>query len=226
MGGGGFMMEPDNPTLDDFVLALSGRSRPKVAFLGTASGDVASVIARFHAAFDGPRADATHLSLFQRDERDLARYLLAQDVVYVGGGNVANMMAIWRLHGVDRILRTAWTKGTVMAGVSAGALCWFEGGTTDSFGPALAPFRAGLGWLPGTVSPHYDGEARRRPVYHALVAKGMPPGVGLDDGAAAHYVGTKRVEIVSSRPAARAYDVRRVGRRVVETPLPVRYLGG
>lgn len=225
MGGGGFMMEPENPLLDDYVLSLARRSRPKVAFLGTASGDVLSVIARFHRAFDGARADATHLSLFQRDDRDLARHLLAQDVVYVGGGNVANMMAIWRLHGVDRILRSAWTRGTVMAGVSAGALCWFEGGTTDSFGPALAPFRDGLGWLSGTVSPHYDGEARRRPVYHALVRKGLPAGIGLDDGAAAHYVGTRRVEIVTSRPRARAYDVRRVGRRVVETPLDVRYLG-
>lgn len=219
------MMEPENPLLDDFVLSLARRSRPKVAFLGTASGDVPSVVARFHGAFDGPRADATHLSLFQRDDRDLTRYLLAQDVVYVGGGNVANMMAVWRLHGVDRILRTAWTRGVVMAGVSAGALCWFEGGTTDSFGPALAPFRDGLGWLEGTVSPHYDGEARRRPVYHELVRRGLPAGLGLDDGAAAHFLGTKRVEIVTSRPNARAYDVRRVGRRVVETTSPVRYLG-
>jgi peptidase E len=225
MGGGGFLMEPENPRLDDYVLALSRRSRPRICYVGTAAGDSPSMLERFYRAFPASRASATHLPLFQRDTRDLARFLLGQDVVYVGGGNVANMMAVWRLHGVDRILREAWRRGIVLAGVSAGAICWFEGGTTDSFGPQLAPFRAGLKLVPGTVCVHYDGEARRRPVYHALVRDGLPAGIALDDGAAAHYVGARRMEIVTSRPNAGAYAVARTGGRVVETALPVRYLG-
>lgn len=224
MGGGGFLMEPDVPWLDDYVLALAGRRRPKVCFVPTAGGDHPWFIERFERAFAGRRARTSHLALFQRDGSDLAERLLDQDVIYVGGGNVANMMAVWRVHGVDRILATAWKRGIVLAGVSAGALCWFVGGTTDSFGPALAPFRDGLALLPGTVCPHYDGEARRRPVYHALVRAGLPGGIGLDDGAAAHYVGTRLVEIVTSRPSARAYEVARVRGRVVETELPVRRL--
>ncbi len=225
MGGGGFLMEPDNPLLDDYVLDLVGRSRPKISFLATASGDHPSMIERFYRAFAGPRADATHLPLFGRDTRDVRRYILSQDVIYVGGGNVVNMMAVWRLHGVDVILEEAWKRGVVMTGVSAGALCWFEGGTTDSFGPQLAPFREGMKLVSGTVGVHYDGEARRRPVYHALVREGMPGGIGLDDGAAAHYVGTTLREVVTSRRRAAAYSIARIRGKVVETVVPVRYLG-
>jgi dipeptidase E len=228
MGGGGFSMEPDNPLLDDFVLelgrAVSGRERPRVSLIPTASGDAPLYVRNFYDAF-APKAAASWLPLFERDPRDLRSFLLGQDVVYVGGGNTENMLAIWRVHGVDAILREAWEAGVVMAGLSAGSLCWFESGTTDSFGPGLAPFHDGLGFLPGSHCPHYDGEALRRSSYQRLVADGLAAGHAADDGAALHFVGTELVEVVTSRPAASAYRVESVDGRIVETALPARYLG-
>ena len=229
MGGGGFSMEPDNPLLDDHVLDLAraarGRDRPRVCFLPTASGDADSYVAKFYAAF-ARRAEASHLALFVRSVADLEAFLLEQDVVYVGGGNTANMLAVWRTHGVNRILRRAWEGGTVMTGLSAGSLCWFEGGTTDSFG-GLAALRDGLGLLRGSHSPHYDGEAQRRPIYHRLVGEGaLPGGVAADDGAALVFHGTELAKVVASRPAARGYRVERgADGTVTETPLETRYLG-
>jgi dipeptidase E len=219
MGGGGFSMEPENARLDDFVLGLAGVARPRVAFVPTASGDSPTYVAKFMEAFPRRRAQASVLTLFQRTELDFDAFLAAQDVVYVGGGNTVNLLACWRAHGLDRALRRAWRRGVVMTGVSAGALCWFEGGTTDSYG-GFAPLHDGLGWLNGTVSPHYDGEAARRPTYQAAVRDGLPAGYGLDDGAAAHYVGRRLVGIVSSRPGAAAWRVEQVGRTVVESQLP------
>ena len=160
MGGGGFAMEPDNPLLDDHVLALArrrrGHDRPRVSFVPTASGDSDSYIATFYAAF-ARRSEASHLALFDRKVEDLEAFALGQDAIYVGGGNTANMLAIWRAHGLDRVLARAWEAGVVLAGLSAGSICWFESGTTDSFGP-LAAFSGALGLLPGSHSPHYDGE--------------------------------------------------------------------
>lgn len=230
MGGGGFSMEPDNPLLDDHVLDLArtnrGRERPRVCFLGTASGDSPVYIADFYTAF-ARRAEATHLALFVRTEDDIESFLLDQDVVYVGGGNTENMLAVWRIHGVDRALRRAWETGVVMTGLSAGSLCWFETGTTDSFGTELAALSGGLGFIPGSHSPHYDGEATRRPRYHELVAAGaLPAGYAADDGAALVFDGPDLVEVVSSRPEARAYRVERgADGAAVETILPTRYLG-
>jgi dipeptidase E len=225
MGGGGFLMEPENLLLDDYVLSLV-RHRVRVLFVPTASGDAASFLERFSAAFPPSRARASHLSLFQRDERDLRTAVLAQDVVYVGGGNTANMLAVWRLHGLDRILRDAWRAGVVLCGVSAGALCWFECGTTDSFSPALSPLHDGLAFLAGSFSPHYDGEARRRPLHRRAVRSGaLPAGYAADDGAALHFVGRRLHAVVSSRPKARGWRIERRGGRVVETALPTRFLG-
>ena len=161
-------MEPDLPLLDDFLVGLTGRGRPRVCLVPTASGDAPDFIARFHGAFDG-RAEASHLGLFDRTVVDLRAFVLAQDVVYVGGGNTANMLAVWRVHGLDSILVEAWRAGVVLAGLSAGAICWFEAGVTDSFGPSLGPLRDGLGLLPGSMCPHYDGEPLRRPTYQRLV---------------------------------------------------------
>jgi len=229
MGGGGFSMEPDNPLLDDHVLDLAraarGRSRPRVCFVPTASGDADGYLARFYAAF-ARKAEATHLALFTRTIADLSAFLLEQDVVYVGGGNTANLLAVWRVHGVDRILREAWKRGTVLAGLSAGSICWFEGGTTDAFG-GLAALNDGLGLLPGSHSPHYDGEPGRRPTYHRLVADGtLPDGYAADDGAALVFDGTELAEVVSSRPGARGYRVvRSRSGDAQETELPTRYLG-
>lgn len=222
MGGGGFSMEPGNPLLDDFVLSLTGKPRPKVCFVPTASGDADGYVVRFHNAFRPERAEATHLSLFQRDIADLRGFALGQDVLYVGGGATANMLAVWRVHGLDAILREAWEAGVVLCGVSAGMVCWFDSAVTDSFGP-LAPMQDGLGLITGSACPHYDGEPARRPTYQRAIASGaLAPGVAADDGAALHYAGDTLAEVVSSRPSARAYRVTASD----ETPIDARYLGG
>jgi peptidase E len=222
MGGGGFSSEPDNPRLDDYVLGLTGKRRPRVCFLPTASGDSDQYIVRFYTAFGGQRAEAAHLGL-QRPMADVRAFLLGHDVIYVGGGSTANLLAVWRVHGVDRVLREAWERGTVLAGVSAGMLCWFEGGVTDSFGP-LAALRDGLGLLRGTACPHYDGEPGRRPAYHRLLGEGMAGGYAADDGAALHFVGERLQACVASRPGASVYRVGLEEGRVVETPLPTALL--
>ncbi len=230
MGGGGFSMEPENPLLDDALLDLVRRARgvdrPRICFIGTASGDTEGYISGFHAAFDAT-AEASHLGLFERTVVDIAGFIGTQDAIYVGGGNTANMLAIWRVHGVDRALRDAYEAGVVMAGLSAGSLCWFEGGTTDSFGPSLAPIHDGLGFLPGSHCPHYDGEPGRRPLYQRLVAEGgLPSGYAADDGAALVFRDEELHAVVASRPDARAYRVEAAaGGTVIETALETRYLG-
>jgi dipeptidase E len=225
MGGGGFSMEPENPLLDDYLLGLTGATRPRICFVPTASGDSDSYIERFYAAFPEERALATHLPLFRRDRRDPRLALLEQDVIYVGGGNTANLLAVWRVHGVDLALREAAARGVILAGVSAGMICWFEAGHTDSFG-GVAPLNDGLGLLAGSACPHYDGEVDRRPDYRQRVASGeLPPGVAADDGAALHFVDGALAAAVSSRPGAGAWRVEPGPEGAVETPLPVRYLG-
>lgn len=234
MGGGGFSMEPENPLLDDFVLSLAPRQPARVCFVPTASADSPAYLVRFYRAFSG-RALATDLTLFdppalpRRPARssELPAFLAAQDVIYVGGGNTANLLGMWRAHGLDRLLREAWQRGTILCGVSAGMLCWFRGGVTDSFG-GLGPIDDGLGLIDATACPHYDGEPERRPTYRRLIAEGrLGPqgGYAADDGAALHFVGEELREVVSSRPQARAYRVELVDGEVRETPLPTRYLG-
>jgi peptidase E len=226
MGGGGFSGgDPDPSPLDALVLALTGRERPRVCFLPTAGADDRSSVAQFYDTFL-PRAQPTWLPLFQRRDRDLRAVLLEQDALYVGGGNTANMLAIWRVHGLDRILARAWEAGVVLAGTSAGANCWFEASTTDSFG-GLAALGDGLALLPGSFSPHYDSEPLRRPTYQRLIAAGtLPNGYAADDGAAIVFRGRVPVEAVASRPGARAYRVERgPAGDVLETSLPTRYLG-
>ena len=231
MGGGGFSMEPDNPLLDDFVLSLARRTPARVCFIPTASADSATYIAKFYRAFAN-RCVATDLTLFdapalpRRPARtaDLPAFVSQQDVFYVGGGNTANLLAIWRTHGLDRLLRKAFNAGAVLSGISAGMLCWFEGGLTDSFG-GLRALDDGLGLVKGTACPHYDGESERQPAYRRLIAGGAASGYAVEDGAALHFVGTQLKEVVSSRPGAAAYRVALRRRKVVEEPLPVRYLG-
>src|SRR2546423_118841 len=209
LGGGGFTHDGD-PVLDDFVLGLAARERPRVCFLPTASGDSADYVVSFYEAFR-ERAEPAHLELFGRPRLDVRDFLLAQDVVYVGGGNTANMLAIWGVHGVDGILREAWERGIVLAGMSAGSICWFEAGVTDSFGVELAPLEC-LGFLPGSNCPHYDSEERRRPTYRRLVESGeLPPGLAADDGVGLHFVDTELAEAVSARDGAGAFRVERGG---------------
>ena len=227
MGGGGFSME-ESPLLDDHVLSLSRRpDRPRVCFVPTASGDAASYADRFLAAFPAERAEASVLTLFTRTVSDLRAFVLAQDVVYVGGGSTANLLAVWRLHGLDEVLREALAEGVVGAGISAGMNCWFEGSVTDTFGPGLRPLADGLGFLAGSACPHYDGEPERRPTFQAAVASSaLPAGVAADDGCALVFRDGALVEAVSSRPEARAYRVERVDGDADEQPLEVRHLGG
>ena len=164
--------------------------------------------------------DVTELSFYPWPPESLRELALGSDVILVCGGSTANMLAVWRVHGFDRILREAWETGVVLAGWSAGMICWFEAGVTDSFGPQLESMRDGLGFLPGSACPHYDAEERRRPVYTELVGNGFPAGIALDDGAAAYYAGTELVEVVAANPDARGFHVGAHG----ETPLPVRLL--
>jgi dipeptidase E len=220
IGGGGFASEPDNPRLELYLLAQTRKSNPSVCFIPTATGDSSMYIAKFYAVFSKYRCRLTHLPLFERTP-NLRDLLLRQDLVYVGGGNTKSMLAVWRDWQLPKYLREAWNAGTVLSGISAGAICWFEAGVTDSWAGHLAPL-AGLGWLPNACCPHYDGEAERRPAVHEFVAKALiPKTLALDDGAAAHFVGRKLLRIVTSRPKAGAYLVQRRGRQAVETPLAV-----
>ena len=225
MGGGGFSMEPDNLALDRYVLAQAGRRRPadtvrpRVCFLATASGDADGYIVKFYEAFTTLDCEPSHLSLFRLPSADLASAILAQDVIYVGGGNTRSMLVLWREWGLDEVLKTAWQQGVVLAGLSAGAVCWFEQGVTDSVPGTLGALDC-LGMLPGSCCPHYDGEVERRPAYHRLVAGGtILPGYGIDDGAALHFVDQELKCVISSRPDATAYEVAGTGDGVSERAL-------
>ena len=226
MGGGGFTAEPRNPLLDDYVLSLSAEPRPRILFLPTAGGDPAVHLTAFMETFGDKSCEIEHLSLFRlgQNPRPVRERVLAADILYVGGGSLLNLIAIWKAHGFDAILREAWEGGTALAGLSAGSMCWFEWGVTTSTGePAPAQ---GLGWLPGSNTVHYDGEPTRRPVYFDAVARGeIPGGYAVDDGAGLRFAGSELVEVVASRPHARAFRVEREGDEAVETPLAVRYLG-
>jgi dipeptidase E len=206
-----------SPLLEDAILELAGR---RVCLVPTASGDVEWQLVRFYESF-APRAEPSHVSFDPWPRADLREHVLAQDAVYVSGGNTANALAVWRVHGFDRVLHEAWERGVLLCGWSAGMICWFEAGVTDSFGPQLEGMRDGLGFLPGSACPHYDGEERRRPVYEELVANGFPPGYAADDGVGLHFVGTQLHEVVSSRPDTGAYRVEAGS----ETPIAARLLG-
>jgi peptidase E len=231
LGGGGFSMEPENPLLDDFILSLSRRQPARVCFVPTASADSATYIARFYRAF-ASRAIATDLTTFDsmslarhpRRTDDLAAFVREQDVFYVGGGNTVNLLAIWRAHGLDALLRSAWRRGAVLSGISAGMLCWFEGGLTDSFGD-LRSFDDGLGLIKGIACPHYDGEIGRKEAFRKLVASDRRVGWAADDSVALHFEGRRFKEAVASRPGKSAYRLTTKRSKLIESPLDVRYLG-
>jgi dipeptidase E len=229
LGGGGFSMERDSSLLDDYVLSLTGAARPRVCFLPTASGDADHYVVRFYRRFS-PSCDASHLSLFRRDqgtggvEDDFATHLLAQDLIYVGGGNVVSMLGAWRAHGLDEVLRRAWRKGVVLCGPSAGSLCWFEEALSAFHGPPRSV--RGLGLLPYSNCVHYDAEPARRTEYHRFVGDGMRAGFAVEDGVALHFRRTRLKRVVSSRSDASAYRVEPLGDGVVETRLTVSRLGG
>jgi dipeptidase E len=223
LSGGGFLMEPGNPRLDNYLLGLLEHTQRRVCFIPTASGDAADFIVRFYQAYPASRCQPTHLPLFSRGKQELRELLLGQDAVFVGPGNTLNMLALWRLHGLDVVLREAWEQGVLLCGMSAGAMCWFEGGVTDSLGP-LSSFQSGLGLLPGTLCPHYDAEPARRPAYHRFVSEGLPGGLAAEDGVGFHFRGTRLSHVFSSREKARAWRVERGEAGVQETALAVTVL--
>jgi peptidase E len=203
LGLGGF----PEPAMVEHILALAGGRR--VLFDRTASPQL-----DFELGWD---ADVTNVSFYPWPPADLRERALSHDAIVIGGGNTANMLAVWRVHGFDRILREAWEAGVLLTGWSAGMICWFEAGVTDSFGPQLAGLRDGLGFLPGSACPHYDGEELRRPVYQRLVREeGFPSGIALDDGVGAHYLGTELHEIVTPRDGPRGYRVDPAGEHPAE----------
>jgi dipeptidase E len=228
MGGGGFTMEPSNPLLDDFVLSLAPASarEPRILFLPTASGDTTAQIGAFHARFSDRVCVAEHLSLFRLSEsrRPLQEIVLSQDILYVGGGSMRNLLAIWRAHDLDRLLICAWRAGIVLAGISAGAMCWFQGGITRSSGvPEPLP---GLGLLSGSLTVHADGEPERLPVWLAAVRDGvLPGGWSVDDGVGLLFGGTDLRRVVSSRPGAGAQRVDLLAGELVRQRLRPELLG-
>lgn len=224
---GGVQLSPgstDWPLLQ-FMLDLSGRERPRICMLATAGGENASGLASFYATF-ARHSEPTHLDLFGRTVADVEGFMLGQDVIFVAGGNTANMLAIWRLHGVDKALKAAWEAGVVLAGWSAGANCWFESSVTDSFGPNLDPLKDGLKFLDGSFCPHYDSESLRRPRYEELVGSGtLPDGFAADDGVGVLFEGRRIVEAVASLPGQHAWRVeRRKGNTTEDTQVRARLL--
>ena len=217
---GGLGDEEGGARMFRFLLGLTGQERPRMCLVPTATSELPEWTVRFYSMLS-PYAECSHVSFFPWPREDVREHVLSQDVLFVSGGNTANMLAVWRVHGFDQVLREAWEQGVVLSGSSAGMICWFEAGVTDSFGPQLEGMRDGLSFLPGSACPHYDGEERRRPVYQELVANGFPAGLAADDGVGLHFVGTDLKEPVSVLEGAHAYQVESGS----ETPIEARLLG-
>jgi dipeptidase E len=213
---GGSSSGPHKLAIDEYLLSLTAKSKPRVCFLPTASGDSALYIKRFYQAFEKLGAKASHLSLFQSLPPSPTKALAGQDIIFVGGGNTRNMLVLWKEWGIDTILRRELARGTILAGSSAGAICWFEQGLTDSNPGGFTPLDA-LGWLKGSFCPHFDSEPRRRPVYRSLIRHGkLSAGYAVDDGVALHFIDGALTNVISSRPTAVARFVRRQRGRLVE----------
>ena len=224
IGGGGFSGSAEDSPLDEYAIGLNALDRPRVCLLPTASGDPEAQIDRFYRVYEPLGCELSHVSLFRLGSHplDLREHLLSRDVIYVGGGSMLNLLALWRVHGVDSLLAEAWQRGVVLVGVSAGCMCWFEAGITRTRGmpsPAI-----GLGLLPWTLSVHDASDPRRRAEYRTRVAEGMPGGFAVEDGVGLLFGGTDLVEAVTARPQARAYRVELEGSQVVERPIEPRLL--
>ncbi len=228
IGGGALLPREATPYHVEHAIALSGKAAPRLCVLNQAVGDDPAYYLRFYDRLMDSPAEVRHLALFPMPNvADPEDFLLSQDIIFVGGGSVANMLAVWRVHGIDEILRKAWSAGIVLAGSSAGGICWFEGGTTDSFGAKLRAYTDGLAMLPGSFCPHYLSEGERRPLYQRLVGEGaLAGGLACDDGVAAHYVDDALAEVVADRADGAAYQVTPDGAGgATESQLPVRFLG-
>ena len=223
IGGGGFLAEPRNLALEHYIVSQTGRSRPNVLMIPTARGDDAAYVAKFHQAFGELGATTAHLPFFERTP-DLRALILAQDAIFVGGGNTKSMLAVWREWGLPTLLREAYEKGIVLGGQSAGAICWFEQGVTDSWAGRLRPLDC-MGLLSGSCCPHYDGEAERRPAYHALMEAGdIKAGYAIEDTVAAHFREGRLERVISKRAGSRAYYVSVEAGSVTERALDVTVL--
>jgi peptidase E len=222
-GGGGFSQESGNPLLDDYVLGLTGTANPRVCFLPTASGDADHYIVRFYNAFRD-RARTSHISLFRRERgaSDVRSHLLSQDLIYVGGGSLISLLGVWRAHGIDSALREAYEAGVILCGLSAGSLCWFTEAVSGYHDETKRV--PGLGFLRHSNAVHY-GDGDRRGAFHSHLLEGMPAGYAAEDGAALRFVGDELVEVIASRPEARAYKLELRGCQILETRLATRYLG-
>jgi peptidase E len=218
-------MEPGNPLLDQYVLSLCRRKKPKLCFFPSASGDADHYVVRFYRHFSSDVCDPSHVSLFRRDSGPGAvrEHLLKQDMVYVGGGSILSLLGVWRAHGIDEHLREAWLAGVILVGVSAGSLCWFSSGLT-AYHHDAKPYE-GLGFLTHSNAVHYEEESDRRPAYHAALLDGMPGGYAASDGAALHFIGDDLHRVVLSRREARAFHVQARDGSVTEHPLEATYLG-
>jgi peptidase E len=225
MGGGGFSMEPDNPLLDQYVIKQARKANPSVCFFPHATDDAVRYVFNFYKAFTKLDARPTYLSLFTPPTSDLESFIMEQDIIYVGGGNTKSMLALWREWGLDRILDQAYRNGTVLAGLSAGANCWFQECSTDSI-PGKLGMLPCLGLINGSFCPHYDGEVNRRPSLHKLIAtEQIIAGYAADDGAAAHFIDDELAFAISSRPLARVYKVYKKDGQVCEDSIETRFLG-
>ncbi|MBE9062028.1 peptidase E [cf. Phormidesmis sp. LEGE 11477] len=226
LGGGGFSMEPDNLLLDRYILEQSPHLAPKVCFLPTASGDSDRYITRFYDAFTRLDCKPSHLSLFRPPAEGPAAFIKAQDIIYVGGGSTFNLLAIWRAWQLEAVLRQVWENGTILCGLSAGSLCWFEEGLSDSVVPGQYAKLSALGFLAGSHCPHYDGESERRPIYQRRIREGhLASGIAADDGVALHYIERELSTVVSSRPVAKAYRVYLNNQELKEESVVTHYLG-
>jgi dipeptidase E len=230
IGGGGFLMESKPSALDAYIVSIANVKRPRICFVPTASGDSHEQIDKFYAAFARFPAQLSHLSFFRKPTKGailLNRFeldMLDQHVIYVGGGNTRSMLAVWREWGLTKLLRAALKHGVVLAGVSAGAICWFDWGASDSAAPGVrsTALRC-LGFLKGSCSPHWGGEPHRRRDFHALVRSGaLPAGYGIADGAAMLFEGNRLVDTVSCAPSAGVFRVELLGDRLRETQIAAR----
>jgi len=205
LGGGGFSMEPENPLLDHYILQQSDKQLPKICFIGTASGDSIDYIERFYKSFKEKNCVPNHLSLFKGNTDKIEAFILQQDIIYVGGGNTRNMLVLWKEWGLDEILIKAYKNGTILSGLSAGAMCWFEEGLTDSVPNQLNKLDC-LSILPGSNCPHFDGESERQNIYKDKIRNGeMKNGFACDDGVGLHFINEDLKAVISSRATGYAY---------------------